>query len=396
MEVGGFYRLDAGNGHAAGSAIVADLDKDGTNEIYVDNATGDLVNLDARTRSSKLVWHASTAQDPIAVDGSLLLRSCENQGRAVCRYSPGGDLLWYTTLPYVLGQIPIGPNIGKFGPQGKPGIVIAGAPQYPMTTYAVSLDGELLWQASDGPYWDATYAIADFNHDGIDDVVYNYNTAKAHVINGIDGTLLARPVTLPRYRQFDYVDYNGAPIVVTGADQALYVLDVEDNGHLALMRPLIDDPDPRSVIVWTVEQDSLDDERAQMPALAPAGNRSILGCGSKRGVFTARDVATGASLWQRTLIESVNPLGTALTKSIAVDVNGDGSADFVVGGDDGVVHALDAATGRVLWAIDLGSPIGELIVADVDGDGFSEIVVSAADGWLYEISERVRRRLVSH
>ncbi len=395
FDVGGFYLSNAGNGHSTAPAIIADLDRDGVNEIYVNDSLGNVVRLNAKDGSSAVILHGPGSPDPVAVGGSLIMRSCAPVPSSLCRYDGAGSLVWNTNLPY--DDLPIGANVGHFGPDRQLGIVVAGAPAYPMTTYAVSLEGEILWWADQGPYWDATYAVADFDGDGVDDVVYNYNTDKARVISGVDGHLLSRPVTLPVYRQLNYIDYNGAPIVLNiGPNGSPDVIDVEDNGHVARIRPIVNGDDPHSEIIWSIEQAVLDDERTQMPAAADAGFQVILGCGSNRGVFAARDAKTGSSLWEKTLISPDSTLGTALTKSVAVDVNGDGSIDFIVGGEDGQLRALDAATGRQLWSIDLGSAIGEPVVADIDGDGFSEIVVAASDGWLYEITEGTRRRAVSH
>jgi outer membrane protein assembly factor BamB len=70
---------------------------------------------------------------------------------------------------------------------------------------------------------------------------------------------------------------------------------------------------------------------------------------------------------------------------VAMDVNGDGRVEFVVGGYDGWLYALDAATGALVWSLDLGAPVGDPIAADTDGDGLSEILAPTADGYLYAI-----------
>jgi outer membrane protein assembly factor BamB len=62
--------------------------------------------------------------------------------------------------------------------------------------------------------------------------------------------------------------------------------------------------------------------------------------------------------------------------------------DFVVGGADGWLYAVDGATGALLWGLDLGASVGDPIAADIDGDGTSEVLVPAADGYLYAIGPR--------
>jgi hypothetical protein len=72
----------------------------------------------------------------------------------------------------------------------------------------------------------------------------------------------------------------------------------------------------------------------------------------------------------------------------AADINGDGQAEIVVGGSDGLVYAV-GANGNLLWTFDTAAAINRLVrhpgrsvinsapaIADIDGDGEPEVVIS--------------------
>lgn len=99
----------------------------------------------------------------------------------------------------------------------------------------------------------------------------------------------------------------------------------------------------------------------------------------------------GALLWQARYWngrEDPAAPSAALSSIVAVDIDGDGRIEFVFGGFDGFLYAVEAESGDVLWSLDLGAPVGDPIVADINGDGASEILVPAADGYLYAIGPK--------
>jgi outer membrane protein assembly factor BamB len=130
-----------------------------------------------------------------------------------------------------------------------------------------------------------------------------------------------------------------------------------------------------------------------MAAVSPIGSDGadwMIGVGSASGLLQARHGADGALVWERQLWMGSATTGgagndNALSSVIALDVDGDGRVEFVVGAADGWLYALDAATGSVRWSIEIGAPLGEPIAADFQNESASGILVPAADGFLYAI-----------
>lgn len=113
-----------------------------------------------------------------------------------------------------------------------------------------------------------------------------------------------------------------------------------------------------------------------------------------------------SAIAQDTIVQSptrqvITVNGATLSGGVAVgDVNGDGVADIVVGGQDGKVHAYTGA-GTRLWEYDTGAMaiVGKPAIGDIDADGRNEIVIGAGSnqtlrnhGGLYVISDQGQLR----
>ncbi len=398
-RVGGFFELNGGNGHNNELAVVADLDGDGINEIYATASNQDLMRIDiGRTAPRSQLFHRGIGnQEPVMAGTSMLLRSCDPvDATAICDADAHGHLSSRSTQFSQSSIMPVAVNVGKNLNTGAPIVFGSGSLLFPMPVYALDpASGQLLWESTEGSYWDASLAVWDWNHDGVPDVVTNYNTSKATILNGANGDVLCESITAPQYGNLGYVDYNGVPVLVDDDnDGTAEILIGEDDAHMMLLEPCT--ASSPTTIRWAVDQASIDDERGSMPALAPVGDSVIIGVGTKRGVLVARDARTGSTIWERALLNgavvdsatTLNPLSSV----IAVDVDGRDGYDFVVGGAGGWLYAINAATGNLVWSIDLGYAVGDPIAADVDGDGASEILVPTAEGVLYVIDGALPRR----
>lgn len=180
--------------------------------------------------------------------------------------------------------------------------------------------------------------------------------------------------------------------MVGATRSGIQLLSAADNAHLSsfLVQAGADEAFPYKTSLARAAPQSLpDEERMSMAAVAPSATAGrMVGVATQAGSLKARRGGDGSLAWERSLWQGTCSSGppanrNPLSAVLAVDVNGDGGVEFVVGGSDGWLYAVKAESGDLLWSLDLGYPIGDPIAADVDNDGFSELLVPAADGNLH-------------
>ncbi|MFO0566671.1 MAG: MYXO-CTERM sorting domain-containing protein [Polyangiaceae bacterium] len=111
--------------------------------------------------------------------------------------------------------------------------------------------------------------------------------------------------------------------------------------------------------------------------------------GNALGAVARINGATMTEAWFEYLAAgAVHPKATppaqraALYSPIAVDLDGDGDDEVVLGSDDGYLYALDGATGALVWSLSLGAPVVHTIAADLDKDDKLELLCALEDGTL--------------
>ena len=131
-----------------------------------------------------------------------------------------------------------------------------------------------------------------------------------------------------------------------------------------------------SILWW--KRAPFTDMMLRHPGLADVyGNGCLaLGVCHADGEFACLEAATGRELWSIAL-------GSTTADIAACDIDGDGREEFIVGATDGRLMAIGVDSGGegvIRWTLDTGYALGSPVVADVDGDGAAEILVVCGDG----------------
>jgi hypothetical protein len=296
--------------------------------------------------------------------------------------------LWRFTFPHsgACGQYAERPHfftVGHFT-GGKHLDVFTYAAKPAARTYVLDgRTGTVVWQREDMPAIERHYqplggrvSVWDFNHDGADDVLF-CNPDFYCVADGKSGNLLVGPVNLEPLLKWWAAYASPALLERAGAEPVVYLggvyscrASISPDGKRGLWREYL--PTER----WPMRAGNCGFNEGLLP---PSKTRGWRGAQMEAdGVLVCFDAATGQHLWRM-------QLPTATSGIISGDVDGDGEAELLFGGQDGNLLAVrDAGDhGEVLWRKRFDAPVGTPILADVNGDGKSEIVVSVGDGYVY-------------
>ncbi len=296
--------------------------------------------------------------------------------------------LWRFTFPHsgACGQYAERPHfftVGHFT-GGKHLDVFTYAAKPAARTYVLDgRTGTVVWQREDMPAIERHYqplggrvSVWDFNHDGADDVLF-CNPDFYCVADGKSGNLLVGPVNLEPLLKWWAAYASPALLERAGAEPVVYLggvyscrASISPDGKRGLWREYL--PTER----WPMRAGNCGFNEGLLP---PSKTRGWRGAQMEAdGVLVCFDAATGQHLWRM-------QLPTATGGIISGDVDGDGEAELLFGGQDGNLLAVrDAGDhGEVLWRKRFDAPVGTPILADVNGDGKSEIVVSVGDGYVY-------------
>ncbi|MCU1347441.1 MAG: hypothetical protein JWO56_471, partial [Acidobacteria bacterium] len=242
LRFGGTHLVNVSDGHMREPAITADLDGDGINEIYVTTTANEIVRLRANRGGvqATTLFRASGTPRMLAstdpADRSLFVGGLD-PGVFLRKLTPAGDLLWSLPRKPEMDFM-VGLNSGRFGHTSGRGIVTAGGPRFPMPTYAcdAATGAPAFENREDGPLWDGTFAIWDFDGDGYDEIVFNQSYWKGYVLSGLDGRALSEPAVSPEYERYGLIDYNGVPSIFDAdGDGHPEILVSEDDTHMMLL-----------------------------------------------------------------------------------------------------------------------------------------------------------------
>ena len=175
----------------------------------------------------------------------------------------------------------------------------------------------------------------------------------------------------PRYGIPKVVDVNddGVPeVLITGGAHGIGLEDGGDHASLWL----------ESGVAW----------QSQASAVFRLNNEAVFATLLKSSTrVEVRKAKTGTLLWSLVYSDGkasqTGTGATTLANLVAVqDLAGDGKPALLFASATGLLYAVDAATGAVLWVRNYRGTIGAPVVADVDGDGAVEIVVPMPDGFI--------------
>jgi outer membrane protein assembly factor BamB len=219
------------------------------------------------------------------------------------------------------------------------------------------------------------FAIADFDGDGLDDVV-SLHPSDLYIMKGATGQNILSRDTVWQGVPGSAV-YWGVPIAgdFEGTGRPALYFGTGNRSLTGLIRA------DGSLVWW----DARDRATTCLPAVGDftgQGRIEVIGIGFDDGI-RCYDAATGGVLWRMPYPASQPPVETA-----GADINGDGREEMLFTAGNtlycvGSSEAGTAARGALLWKIDLPAGVGPPVIADVDGSGKASILLVGVDGYVY-------------
>jgi hypothetical protein len=381
--------------------LAADLEGDRRNELLLyDNSTITILRLE----SGQLRVLETTSSTEIPIVGDLLgdgMPCLLTGGRGedgnlwVQARKPDRSTLWRFTFPasaacgqytqrshyFTLGRFTGGKQLDVFTYSSKPAA----------RTYVLDgRSGQPVWERRDLPAIERHFqafsgraSVWDYNRDGAEDVIF-CNPDYYCIADGKTGKLLVGPVEIAQLAKWwaAYAspallrrDHEPPLVYLGGAYSARACLSLD--GRRGLWREFL--PAGR----WPLHVGS---ERFVEGLLPPSQVRAEKAIrrgwralqAEADGTLVCFDATTGRTFWTM-------PLPTAPSGIISGDVDGDGSPEALLGGQDGHLRVIrdGGEQGQLLWRKPFDAPVGTPLLADLDGDGTSEAVVSVGDGRVY-------------
>jgi outer membrane protein assembly factor BamB len=325
------------NGMILMGPAVGDLEGNGTPSVVFGSNDGRVHCLEAHNGSLK--WRYTTRSDVVAppalsdlnADGRLEVAVGSRDGRFYV-LDAGGRALWTAPLAEGDSSAPWGIQgaaaIGDVNGDGRPEVVVQSADNN-LTCLAGS-DGKVLWNFRQFVNRTASTAvspcIADIDLDGSIEVVAHNRLGSVACLRGADGSTKWEHMygaTFLSTPAIGDADQDGRPEIVLGATDWIYCLNGTD----------------------------------------------------------------GYSFWQRRFTPNPATNDVSMDSSPALaDIDGDGRLEIVIGGNDNMLHALNAEDGSPRWAYPVPKPVvSSPAVADIDGDGKAEMVFGCKDSRVFAV-----------
>lgn len=351
---------------ASGGVQIAGLDArdtngDGAAEVLLGTQKGRLVLLDSE--GSPILDKTLTAPiNDVALadlegDGPFELLTGSEDATARC-FDPAGNEKWATSFRFYFrpGHVTVLRPADLDGDGAKE--VVVGT--FNSMTHALSVTGQVLWDAQVYHHWTKSLEVADIDGDGSKECIFGTSYSCVD-IKRADGTGFWRRSAGGKF----YGD-------VTCAD-------LDGDGTLDTLAGSKN----QCVIRWddTGKRRFKHDTGATVNAVTTAdldgdGKPEILAGSSSFCVYALK--ADGELLWTRNLGDEILQLEIG-------ELNGQAGPVIVAGCADGRVVVLDS-TGTTLGHFQTGGPVNQLRLADLNRDGYPEAIAASWDGTLYALA----------
>jgi hypothetical protein len=394
---GGQYYDNGGWLHLPQAPVAAQLSGDAAAEVVVTDSRRSLSALSAATATNAnpptVLWELRSANAPAmspalgagATPGLACRRLDTNTVPAtekLARVDSNGSVRWEVPLAGTVWNDPV---LGNFDGDLIPDMAVQwglSSDNAVRTTAFAGSDGHELWTnvttAGDARF-PSGFAVADWNHDGTDDVVFHH--FGTYVLSGSNGSVVATSGAAPTsYFMPTVFDANGDgqdEVLLSGGFSAARTLD----HSLTTTRWLgaDDRPYPYGALVRCGTT-----RKSITASLANAGMVTVVEQGNGSGQTTSSVLAGGQLFANAAAAELAGAQPGQLTSIVVHDnLTGLGHPSAVVGSSDGWLYAFNPCALGLDFAVPFGAPVGAAAFADTDDDGNDELVVSVADGYLY-------------
>ncbi|MBK8492797.1 MAG: VCBS repeat-containing protein [Saprospirales bacterium] len=263
----------------------------------------------------------SAAAADLDGDGKLeiVFTTYTNDGRAHCLNAEDGSVNWIYDLG---GCGDVAPVIYDLDQDGALDVFINGS----CNPHAFCINGQtgaLKWSVPSGG-GDSPPTVGDVDGDGKPEVLFGNFSGQVRILNGENGSLAKSIQVFPNALQ-----------------TAPTLCDVNQDGHLDFI---------------------------------------VANYFSSEGSFVyAFDFASGQPIWVN---EMTDPAGDyyAYHGGAVADIDGDGKEEYVIGGGNGTIRALNVEDGSVLWMKSgLVSVINAISIANLDEDAALEVIYNNND-----------------
>ncbi|MBL8149840.1 MAG: PQQ-binding-like beta-propeller repeat protein [Blastocatellia bacterium] len=360
---------------------VADLDRDGANEILIRAPSSEILVLGYNEESEQLSSLGSF-QGNMAIIETLVEKDAEKRPQIITTRNDSGRLritvyqikgssktrfrfkeLWGRTFSEIAAGTDVEITTGRFAGLDNRRDLYVSTPRGDCFVLSGS-NGDTLWMRQGVYNFGNHPSVRDFNLDGKDDI-YIVSDNLYRIVDGGQGADLVGPINVSSFN----ANFGSTPIL-SGTNEVLMV------GSSSVVRIL-----DRGKQFWNfskVISGKLASRQTSkllmgLADLGNGGNFDRLGGNyGDNDSFYIYDYSSGL-LTARTSLQPI-------TEIVSCDIDNDGKDDFIFGTADGQVVAVSAETGKTIWMIETGFFTGNPVIVSLGTSKKAALVVASGDG----------------